>query len=892
MIKYILYTPIRNLGAASWLVLTLFCANFSFAQAPENTSTELDAPKALEILPTATATPENSPTATGTPAPPAANTETKDDIGDKAALPPNQLHKKATLNSKGELIISVSPAEDSATIRFPFIERTAFAVFVRGHFLWVVFNDPIAIDLSEFENTGPTVIGKPQRVVSGKTTLLRIPMEDSVSPYVLREDGSTGWTIQLMPKKRGLATALSIGVNTEPPSPANVSIAAEEMGDPVTAQDPKIGDEMVIVPLYVPGQGVLAKRDFVEFALPSTAQGIVVIKKADEVAVTQLRNGIRISMPDGASISPGLPELEEEKSINALLNNATFFPYEIWKSENPENPGPQMRRLFHRIVESPTPQQSNEARFRLTQIYLSQGLMPEALAQLDAIERTNPAFFRSAKLAALRGSAYFMMYRFPEAAKDFSVAELNNNKEADYWRSMLTDLMGGTGPGYDYLSLNQDYISKYPPIYRQRLAIVAADRSIAAKDYNTALKIFEALQKDGLVDSISPYVNFLLAKVSIETGQQKEALEMWDKLAEDNKHPFVQARAEFSRIVWGLDHLSLSKDEAITRLEKLRLAWHGDSLELSALVMLGDLYAEKKAYVDAMRIWHGGVQSFSGTAESVEMIRKIQEAFVVMFSDGAADSLPPLDSLALYYEYRKYTPPGLAGGEMIERLASRLVSVDLLDQAAYVLDQQMRSLTEKETRSRLGTKLATIYLLNHQPQKALSALEDSVYGDNQPILRQLRNRLSAQIMVETGKPDKALATLGQDTTEEAERIRLDIYWQQKDWPRVISSAETILKARKDITAPLTTEEGEYVVRLALAYMFENDEGQLHYLHDYFGPLMQNNPEKALFEFLTSENITPAPTNFDDVIKDLADTRSFIENYRARIQENGLSSIIN
>jgi hypothetical protein len=177
------------------------------------------------------------------------------------------------------------------------------------------------------------------------------------------------------------------------------------MAEPITVQDPKVGDELVVVPLYVPGQGMRVKRDFIEFTLPSTAQGIVVIKKADTVAITQLRNGIRISMPEGATLSKGLPDLEEEKSLGALLNSSTFFHYETWRPENPENPRAQIRRLLHRVIEARTPQESNAARLRIAQIYLSQGMMPEAIAYLDGIERVNPAYFRSSKLAALRGNA-------------------------------------------------------------------------------------------------------------------------------------------------------------------------------------------------------------------------------------------------------------------------------------------------------------------------------------------------------------------------------------------------------------------------------------------------------------------------------------------------------
>lgn len=810
---------------------------------------------------------------------------------DSTAVPPDQIPAKPVVNAKGELIVGVSAVEDSAILRFPFTQRVAMAAFGRSRHLWIVFNGNYGLDLSEFEKLPATVLSKPVRIEHDRYTILRIKVDDNVYPFVLREDGSTGWTVQITQKKRPLAEPLKAVLNTEPPAPAHVFISVQETADPINVKDPKIGDDIVIVPLFVPGQGMPVQREFVEFSLPRTAQGIAVTKKADDVEVTQLRNGLRVGVPQGSTLSKELPDVQPEKAAATLFDNSTFFPYELWKPDNPDNMHAQVNRLFHQTVESKTPQEGNDARLRLAQIYLSQGMAPEALGMLDGIQRINPAFYRSAKLAALRGAANMLMYRFPEAAQDFSAAELNNSKEAEYWRSMLADLLGGNSQGYDYMTLNQDYISKYPPLFRQRLAIFAADRSIGTKNYSTAMKIFDVLQKDNIIAPINHYINFLLAKISADTGQQKEANEIWDKLAEDTKrYPFVAARAEFSRIAWAMENAKISKDDAIDRLERLRLAWHGDNLELNVIVLLGDLYLEKQDYVNAMRIWHGGIQSFANTAEAVTMTRKMQSAFITMFNEGAADSLPPLDSLALYYEYRKYTPPGIAGGEMVERLADRLVSVDLLDQAFFVLDQQMRTQAEKDTRSRIGAKLATIALLNNQPKKVITALEDSVYGENEPILRQLRNRLAAQAMAEIGMPEKALFTLGRDTTEDAERIRLFIYWQAKDWPNVITSAENILKMRKDITAQLTLDESDVVIRLALAYAFENDNAQLQYLRDYFTPLMENNPQKPVFEFITTPDLTPTPTNFDEIIQNMADTRSFIKKYKARIAIDGFGNV--
>lgn len=823
-------------------------------------------------------------------APAAGTAEASTEKTDSSASPPVAAPVVSVASSPGErLRVSLSATEEDAVLRFPFSERMAAAVFRHSHYVWIVLHKPLTLDLSDFDELPKTIIGKPEVLPSATATILRFPLDDTISMSVSKEDNSFNWAVLLTARHRLPASPLKVAVNTDPPAPPNVFIQTLEMADPVTATDPLVGDALIIVPLFNNNEGMTLARDFVDFSLPETAQGIVVAKKADEVTVSELRNGARITLPQGANLSPGLPEPDIAHPPSASLTHATLFSYNAWKADRPFFL--QLHQLFTKIAASHNVPEANEMRLRRAQIYLSDGMGSEALGELENIKRLDAPYYRSAKLAAVRAAAEFLMYRFADAGRDFSASELNNNKEIDYWRTVLADLQGDPDQPNDYLGMNTDYISKYPPILRQRLAIVAADRAIANKDYNTALKIFDTLQKDNQFDSIKSYINFLLAKISDQTGQEKDAADMFDKLSDDYKHPFVSANAEYTRVVSGLDNGSINKDTAIDRLERLRLAWHGDTLELNMLSLLGSLYEGRKDYVNAMRVWNDGVTGFPSTALAVDMNHKMQEAFVIMFNEGLADKLPPLDALAIYYQYRNFMPTGPMGNDMIERLGDRLIAVDLLDQAASLLDHHMRTETEKQARSRIGARLATIYLLNHQPQKALHVLEDSMYGENPLLLRLYRNRLTAQAMLDMGNLDKVMLTLGQDDSADAERIRLEVYWRQKDWPHVITNVEGVLKARKDITAPVTLEESEPLLKLALAYVFENNTVQLQYLHDYFGPLMADNPNKPVFDFITRTDITPTTTNFDEVIKNLSDTRSFIDNYKAHIKVSGLKEVV-
>ena len=92
----------------------------------------------------------------------------------------------------------------------------------------------------------------------------------------------------------------------------------------------------------------------------------------------------------------------------------------------------------------------------------------------------------------------------------------------------------------------------------------------------------------------------------------------------------------------------------------------------------------------------------------------------------------------------------------------------------------------------------------------------------------------------------------------------------------------MLKLRPDITAPMSLDESEYLIKLALAYVFQDNKVQLQYLRDYFTPLMKDNPNAQVFDFITSKDISINSRNFDEVLKSVENTDTFIKNYKAKI----------
>ena len=118
---------------------------------------------------------------------------------------------------------------------------------------------------------------------------------------------------------------------------------------------------------------------------------------------------------------------------------------------------------------------------------------------------------------------------------------------------------------------------------------------------------------------------------------------------------------------------------------------------------------------------------------------------------------------------------------MIRRLADRLVSVDLLDQAAELLQHQVDHRLQGAARAQVATRLAVVYLMNRKPDRALAALQATRVADLSNDLRDQRLLLEARAMSDIGRHDLALEVITNINSREAIRLRSDILWAAKRW---------------------------------------------------------------------------------------------------------------
>ena len=221
--------------------------------------------------------------------------------------------------------------------------------------------------------------------------------------------------------------------------------------------------------------------------------------------------------------------------------------------------------------------------------------------------------------------------------------------------------------------------------------------------------------------------------------------------------------------------------------------------------------------------------------------------FSQVFLTPKGDDLPPIDALGMFFEYRELTPIGRRGDEMIRRLAERLVAVDLLDQAAELLQYQVDKRLEGAARAQVAARLAMVYLANHKPSMALTALRATRIADVAGELRQQRLLLEARANSDIGRHNLALDIVSNLSGREAIRLRSDIYWAARRWRESSEQIELYYGERWRDFKPLNPSEKSDVIRAVIGYTLADDALGLQRFREKYAPLMSGETDKAAFD---------------------------------------------
>lgn len=782
----------------------------------------------------------------------------------------------------------VSVLGSTVRVVFPFEQDTPAAVFRRGDTVWMMFDTISGILPPTHSEALDALASEFAVVTSGDTQVVRVELtQDRLATL-----GS-----------EGMAWVLSLGdIMLTPTEPIELSRRRDIEGNfEVVAnvarparihdfRDPLVGDILKVVTAYPPARGVTRRLDYVEFSALRSVHGLVIKPESPELdlaiendlAVLSTQGGLTVSAADAPrTIGNGITESLRGSFVDlAGLEEKDFGVFNDHLDE-----------LLVAAADGDG-RDRDVARLDLAQYYVANRFAHEALGVLDVLEADLKAEDLTRKIRMTRAIAETLAARPNEALAILNSPGIGQELDALLWRTIAR------AEGYDFKGARFDAIEansiveNYPLWVRNKFYFAALRAAVETDDMALAERFLAAIDFAGLNPEDSSLYHLMSGRIDEGRDRISEAIDTYGQvIAADIRPTRAEAIYRTLRLLDEQGTLDLAK--ASDTLSAESLLWRGNPLEADMQTMLADFYFRDGQYRRGFETVQQAVANYPESPPVNALRDKAQHMFSELFLNGMADALGPVDALGLYYDFRQLTPPGARGDEMIRNLARRLVRVDLLAQAAELLEYQLENRLRGVARTQIAADLAVIYLADRRPQDALRVLNETRLPDLPESLQRQRRILEARAMIDGGRDQLALDLLRDVDGSDATLLRIDAHWKAKRYDQASEMLEAFYAGQPE-GVPLSQPVRLGLIKAAVGFALSGDTFGLSRLRAKFGDAMVVTPEWPMFDLVTGQ-VAITSLEFKAVASQVADVggiNAFLASYRDTYAGEGALAPLN
>ncbi|CAN0406246.1 unnamed protein product, partial [Laminaria digitata] len=739
----------------------------------------------------------------------------------------------------GPMRVTFLEEEGALSATFESAAPIAGAFFERAGFIWAVFDGKTAVDLQPLPQSLEETVFLAAAVEADDATAVRIRVRQDLFLAGATRVGGT-WRVDFRRAPTPPAQPVPVRREGSAAGQARVALPLSEIGHRVEILDPEVGDAISVVTSLRGSTGVAAERAFAQFRVLATAQGVAVERWSDEVRVNAAGSLVEITAPDGLFLSAdGLQEIQvadagtatddahggdaasadhnassdddssaaeghaeadesgahdEEGETAALAGVDSLLRYHEWRRGDDADFREQLAEL-NIALSTASESRRAAAQWDLARFFFAHNMAPDAIGVLRLLAQEKPSFEHDLTYRAVRGASRFLMGRTEEAAEDLLSPAFSADPGVSLWRGAVFAERGEWDLAQQEFAIGGFAIPAVPATQQARFKLLAARAALKSDDLDTVeaeLAGFE--QHPGATPALISEAKLVFGEGRIIAGDAEGGLAMLEEVIGERVRP-IWAEADIIRTNYLLSEGEIDREEAINRFERLEHVWRGGSFELELLLRLKNMHLESGDYRAGLETLRAIQNNFEGTPEARAAGDEMEAVYRRLYLDGESEQLGPVAALGLYFDFRELTPVGSEGDQMVRNLADRLVAVDLLGRAAELVDFQVNFRLRGAEKARVAAKLAAIYLLDRQPEKALEALDKSRFRAIPGSLLRERRYLQTRALIELQRFDDAQRLIARDNSAEANALRADVYWSTSDWPRAAESLETVLGNR-------------------------------------------------------------------------------------------------
>ena len=754
-------------------------------------------------------------------------------------------------DASNTVTVETTHLEESIKISFAMPEEAAIAVFERGGSLWTVFDKPFKLDPAGLRAGGNEVSRRIRRMEQRPdpdALILRMTIRANQN-FVVERDART-WHISLKDTPAKPRFPLRPTRRDDQAQGQQIFIQASDIGRKVEFEDPDIGDILVVLPTMRQSTGIAQKYSYAAAEILETAQGIAISPLSDNVVIDRFRDGVAIRSTGNSLLSASRLSRATGIGNDAQLGFARLIDFESWRIGQPWEYRKNKSRLLYELSLTDA-EGANTVRWKLARYFLAHGRAAEALGILKLMLNQDELLEKNGEFRAVRGVANFKQGRLDQAAEDLASQELSAEQDAELWRAMVAESRGKHNDALEFYRRGKDVMGTYDEFDRAELQLAVVRSAIETENLELAQEELDLMNGLTLTEEQLSETVYQSARIAEIQGQNDIAQTQFDDLTESPAR-WIAARARYSRTKFALKNGDIDAETAIDQLERLRYAWRGDRFESQLLDDLADLYFENKQYEVGLETLRQGISYYPELARNKNMSLQMGQVFRSLFLDGMAEEMTPISAISLYYKFRELTPLGSEGDLMIRRLADRLVSVDLLDRAADLLDYQVKSRTEGAARAQIAANLAKIHILNRKPDAALEIIRATREPRLPEDILANRRNVEARALIELERYEEAEVLIEQDRSADAEILRADVFWGGKNWTQLVPTIRRLMGDGWRRNEALTELQRLNLIRLSISMTFTEDRAGLIEIRRRYGGQMRQGDFANAFELLTND----------------------------------------
>jgi hypothetical protein len=741
----------------------------------------------------------------------------------------------------GVIDVKVSPLSAGLDLEIAFTAPAPAAVFSRGAAVWAVFaaNADLKVDPTQL----PT--GYRVRTMRAKNaTMMRIEAPKGLT--VSAEAEGPAWRVRFAPTAIKPQRFLKPERKSGDGARARIETMLTSAEGLVWFEDPVIGDMLAVAVSYGPSSASPTPRDFVEASLPATAHGLAIAPKSDDVAVTIEHERVIVSMLAGSQTAIEKPQ--ENTALPKVAARPGYIDFAQWGKETGEEFFKRRLALEAAAADAdPATAQGGAALLDLARFYIGHEMDMEALGILKFAVTERPELEQDPSFLGMRGAANFMAHRLADADADLSKGALRGDPSAALWRAVVASGRREWERAGELFRDAGDQLFSYPPAKAAEFAVAWAEAALNTNDFDVARRQAEQAVITGERETKERGQIVLATLTSIIDGPAA-AYPEFERLSREALEPNA-VRAELKRLELGVAAGRMTANDAAGELESLRFRWRGDDVEMATVGILSDQYMRVGRFREALLLAQSTALRDSNAPGSRELRIKLADYFRRLFLNGEADRLDPIQSLALFYEFGDdLTPIGSDGDQMVRKLAQRLVAFDLLEPAAQLLQYQVDNRMRGVGKAAIAVDLATIYLWDKRPDRALEAINTSRQPSLPKELALERRLLEAAAYRDLGRYDHVIELVEPLEGVEAKSLLAEAYWRDRKWPEAARAFVSMLPA----PAQAQSKDADVALKAAIAGRMAKDPAVLLDLRRYAG-LFEGNPNKASFDLITSQS---------------------------------------